>query len=58
MRAWHATIATKTVAATPQKRGVASRLQHANIIADFFLTYNVTVLIRKLTKATHRFAAA
>ena len=44
------TLATKTVATTPQNRGVASRLQRANLSRHYCLTYNVTVLIRKFTK--------
>ena len=43
------TLATKTVATTPQNRGVASKLSKS--IAHFCLMYNVTVLIHKLTKA-------
>ena len=45
------TLATKTVASTSQNREVASRLQRANSSRHYCLTYNVTVLIRKFTKA-------
>ena len=45
------TLATKTVASTSQNREVASRLQRANPSRHYCLTYNVTVLIRKFTKA-------
>ena len=44
------TLATKTVATTPQNRGVASRLQCANPSRHYCSTYNVTVLLRKFTK--------
>ena len=44
------TLATKTVATTPQNRGVASRLQRANPSRHYCLTYSVTVLLRKFTK--------
>ena len=38
------TLATKTVPSTPQNRGVTSKLQRANPLRHYCLTYNVTVL--------------
>ena len=45
------TLATKTVATTSQNREIASRLQRADPSRHYCLTYNVTILIRKFTKA-------